>query len=102
MHGKIGEPVARLGVLGWTCIGQLSKTKAIREHTQFVNTYFVKSQCDINNIDESLRKFWEIEEVAMPKTEIMSRDNEKILQHTENTIKRSSDRKRYQVQIPWK
>ena len=49
-----------------------------------------------------MKRFWETEDIGMPKKEIMSKGDEEVLNLTRKTFKMSSDGRRYQVRIPWK
>ena len=54
VRGGPGEPIARLTPLGWTCIGRSNQSE---EHTNF--TFFANES---NNIDNLLKRYWDIEE----------------------------------------
>lgn len=66
VRGKPGEPIARLTPLGWTCSGNTGLTSQVVCHTNFAYTYFVKNQDEIQQINSTLKKFWEIENVQLP------------------------------------
>ena len=60
VRGKVGEPVARLGPLGWVCIGCPDGRVEGRTRTHTFRTLLVrdpKANCDV---DQTLRRFWEI------------------------------------------
>ena len=66
VNGRPGSPIARLGPLGWTCIGptgrQLGKRSHLIMHSFLTRDAHIEKAnvgcCDVNN---TLRKFWEIE-----------------------------------------
>ena len=97
--GKQGEPIARLTPLGWAVVGRISTTRRFKAQTTFTNSFFVKSQNDLQKLDETVRRFWEIEEVSEVS---LSEEDKCILNATEKTFKRSENNTRYQVGIPWK
>ena len=90
-HGKPGEPFARLGPLGWTCIGKTTSANDDSYVTFFVN----------DGLSDMLREFWETEERGSRKMndEVMSTVETKVLKETENSMK--YDGKRYEVGLPW-
>ena len=53
IHGEPGQPIARLTPLGWTCVGV---TVQDDNPTSFI-LYFA------NDVNATLRKFWEVESV---------------------------------------
>ncbi|XP_067051180.1 uncharacterized protein [Acropora muricata] len=66
LRGKNGEPIARLGPLGWGCIGAPEENDFVRARSHVI-TLFTReplwnerkgSCCDVDN---SLKRFWEIE-----------------------------------------
>lgn len=62
--GNLGEPVARLTPLGWTCVGQpcLSARSSAR-------SFFCGKECNtLSEINMTLRKFWEIENEGLSET----------------------------------
>ena len=66
VRGKPGEPIARLTPLGWTCIGNTGPTSQEVCHTNFAYTYCVKNQSEMEQINSTLKQFWEIENVQSP------------------------------------
>ena len=47
VRGKPGEPVARLTLLGWTCIGHPSLCPEQNYRTNFICTYFVQEESSV-------------------------------------------------------
>ena len=63
IRGESGVPVARLGLLGWTCIGSPDRGNTSASRSHVVRTLFSRDSsssgcCDIN---QSIKRFWEIE-----------------------------------------
>ena len=61
VRGQLGEPIARLTPLGWTCTGTVSGLRGGDYQSSFTHTYFVGEQSDADEISGLLRQFWEIE-----------------------------------------
>jgi len=64
VRGKEGGLVARLGPLGWTCIGsseerQSTGTRAHVRQTLFTRESFAAISGVCGNIDQTLKRFWE-------------------------------------------
>lgn len=108
IRGKVGEPVARLGPLGWTCIGPPdgrvksgTRTHAIRTlFTRDVGLTSVTRGCCES--DQSLKRFWEIESYG---TELRDRmvcsEEEKVaLEKVSRSVCYNNGR--YNVAVPWK
>ena len=101
VRGKPGEPIARLTPLGWTCIGNTGPTSQEVCHTNFAYTYFVKNQAEIEQINSTLKQFWEIENVQSPHDAPIVRIEEQLaMKKVENTL--SFENHMYRVGIPWK
>ena len=67
LRGRNGGPIARLGPLGWSCIGAPEENDSVRARSHAIRTLFTReplwnekkgSCCDVDN---SLKRFWEIE-----------------------------------------
>ena len=65
-RGRPGEPLASLTPLGWTCTGNPDSDHQQVMHTNFACSYFVKDQSDIEKLNDTLKQFWEIENVSSP------------------------------------
>ena len=101
VRGKPGEPIARLTPLGWTCIGNTRPTSQEVCHTNFAYTYFVKNQAEIEQINSTLKHFWEIENVQSPHDAPIVRIEEQLaIKKVESTL--SFENQMYRVGIPWK
>ena len=54
-------PVARLGPLGWSCMGSPCGSKGLRyKRANFVSTFFIRPQV-FDEINTNLKKLWEVE-----------------------------------------
>ena len=56
IRGDEGEPIARLTPLGWACIGVPSKD-ILHNHTNFNRTYFTRTESELTDANQILRKF---------------------------------------------
>ncbi|XP_063441925.1 uncharacterized protein LOC134722246 [Mytilus trossulus] len=98
IRGKPGEPIARLTPLGWTCIGDPNSGQ---DQTLFNRTYFARGQENRNNLDNIVRKFWEIENVKTPSENVfLSSDEKKALSKVEQSLEFKDGH--YEVKVPWK
>ncbi|MCG8034838.1 MAG: DUF1759 domain-containing protein, partial [Candidatus Thiodiazotropha taylori] len=101
VRGKPGEPIARLTPLGWTCIGNTRAPSQEVCHTNFAYTYFVKNQAEIEQINATLKRFWEIENVQSPHDVPIVRIEEQMaVKKVESTL--TFENQMYRVGIPWK
>ena len=75
LRGKSGGNIARLGPLGWSCIGAPDKNEAASTRSHVIRALFTKepvwsvgreSCCDVDN---SLKRFWEIEKSGTERTD---------------------------------
>lgn len=72
VRGGEGDPVARLGPLGWTCIGSPEGKQWTGARAHISRTLFTK---DLNisvsdvccDVDRALKKFWEIENCGIER-----------------------------------
>jgi hypothetical protein len=92
VHGEKGEPIARLTPLGWTCVGQTTRSSNVED------SYFTFFAVDL---DSTLRKFWEIEhETIEIGRDLMSPEDAIIVGKTQQSIVNQDSM--YEVSIPWK
>ena len=70
IRGATGGPIARLGPLGWTCIGAPDTTVA---RTHVIGTLLSRSALSIGNtccdVDQSIKRFWEVEACGSATTQ---------------------------------
>ena len=82
VRGNPGEPVARLTPLGWTCVGAIEGQSQDNIRTNFVRTYFVTNETDdvdMNEVDMTLRRFWEIDNSGIDDNQVLSIEDNLIL-----------------------
>ena len=65
VRGRPGQPIARLRLLGWTCVGNLDQGLAQEIQTNFTCTYFARDQTELEQLNTNLKKFWEIENISL-------------------------------------
>ena len=105
---RVGEPVARLGPLGWTCIGRLDGRVELGTRTHTIRTlltreagpvYGAGSCCEL---DQTLERFWEIENYGTePNVSIVCTQEEKLaLEKVSSSVRYNNGR--YSIAVPWK
>ena len=96
VQGKLGEPIARRTPLGWTCVGNI-KTKGAPTH------HIVNFNCfaNINDIDITLERFWEIKELEADQKRCMSTE-ETDDDDAVNSIIRKDHSNQYQIESQFK
>ena len=107
VNGPPGSPIARLGPLGWTCIGptgrQLGKRSHLIMHSFLTRDAHIEKAnvgcCDVNN---TLRKFWEIETYGTEtkRAEVMTKEERSALEKVESSLTHNGSR--YSLAVPWK
>ena len=103
VRGKPGQPVARLTPLGWTCIGAMERQSQESIRTNFDKTYFVTSEIDnvdMNEVNMTLRRFWEIDNSGIDDVQVLSAEDSFILDKAQQSIKFIDGH--YRIAIPWK
>ena len=105
--GPLGSPTARLGPLGWTCVGPTSRQEG-KQSRLTMHSFFTRetlgesgdtSCCDVNN---ALRKFWEIETYGteVRRSDVLKKEEKEALKKVETTL--SYDGTRYRLGTHWK
>ena len=67
VRGEPGSLIARLGPLGWSCIGMTEKQHDSSRRAHTIRTLFFKNPVEVNTVppccevDENVKRFWEIE-----------------------------------------
>ena len=108
VRGRVGEPVARLGPLGWTCIGRPDGRVESGTRTHTIRTlltreagpvYGAGSCCEL---DQTLKRFWEIENYGTePNVSIVCTEEEKLaLEKVSSSVHYNNGR--YSIAVPWK
>ena len=105
--GKRDEPSARLCPLGWTAIGRIDKEDLGGEHhTGLIRTFRIQqseepSALQDEDLNDTLRKFWELEHVGILSSKPQFSPDEQAA-WKKVSESRVFDGKRYQVAVPWK
>ena len=105
--GKRNEPSARLCPLGWTAIGRIDKEDLGGEHhTGLIRTFRIQqseetSALQDDDLNDTLRKFWELEHVAILSAKPQFSPDEQAA-WKKVSESRLFDGKRYQVAVSWK
>ena len=102
VKGDPGEPVARLGPLGWSCIGHPDRRTIAKEiQTNLAYTLFCRPRV-FDEINDSLKRFWEIETLGTQKSKpcIMTVEEKIAFEKVNQSL--VHDGERYQVAVPWK
>ena len=105
IRGDTGGPIARLGPLGWTCIGTLDMAVA-RSHVirTFLSRNVLNGGSDCCDVDQSIKRFWEVEacgsETIQP--EIYTEEEKAALRQIEESLSYDAITHRYTVGVPWK
>ncbi len=97
VKGEPGEPIARLGPLGWSCIGNPEKksSNSCQQRTNLVYTFFAKSR-PLEDLNHSLKRFWELESVKLePDVQVMSQEEKHAIARVRNSL--VNDGERYEV-----
>ncbi|KAJ8051026.1 hypothetical protein HOLleu_04443 [Holothuria leucospilota] len=100
--GKPGDPIARRTPLGWTCIGGPLELEGTSSHANFARVYFSHQKDVMEELNQSLRQFWEVENLgAVPPKQLELKPDEVSAM---SKVKGSLDYRmgRYQVRVPWK
>ena len=92
--GEPNQPIARLTPLGWTCVGGPRLGRTCVAQSKFANSF-----CGIETLDDNVRRFWEIEEMTVEKSELTSQEQEIFTKTKENMTLVDG---RYEVKLPWK
>ena len=86
VRGQEGEPIARRTPLGWTCVGCPEGKNIPDAHTNFSMTLFTTSRCDVDEINSTMKKFWDIDSAGtFTQTTVVDTDEKAALQKAENS-----------------
>ena len=80
-----GEPGQLIATLGWTCVGDLGKIDQHNATTNFVRTYFVSEEAEMEDLNVILRRFWEIDNSGMESLSAMNKQESLILGKAEKS-----------------
>ncbi|XP_022806104.1 uncharacterized protein LOC111343209 [Stylophora pistillata] len=108
LRGKLGGPIARLGPLGWSCIGAPDESATARTRSHVIRSLFTrepiwserKESC--GDVDNSLKRFWEIEKSGTDRDDrlVLTEEERLALSKVKNSLKYKNGR--YCVVVPWK
>ncbi|PFX16011.1 hypothetical protein AWC38_SpisGene19740 [Stylophora pistillata] len=108
LRGKLGGPIARLGPLGWSCIGAPDESETARTRSHVIRSLFTsepiwserKESCC--NFDMSLKRFWEIEKSGTDRDDrlVFTEEERLALSEVKDSLKYKNGR--YRVVVPWK
>ncbi|XP_064648547.1 uncharacterized protein LOC135500823 [Lineus longissimus] len=95
--GQLGEPVARLTPLGWTCTGSIEVVTPLTSNSvTTANTY---STITDRQLDESLRSLWNMDVFTTTSETNFTPEERAIIKRTEASKVYTDNR--YEVSIPW-
>ena len=100
--GNPGEPIARLGPLGWSCVGPPPGRTVIRSRrTNLACTFFTRPHI-FDEIIDSLKRLWEIDTLGIQENDVRILSREEKLALDKPRLSFTHDGERYQVATPWK
>ena len=105
VRGPTGGPIARLGVLGWSCIGSPEGRIISGSRTHVGRTFLAVDNSDSNSdIDQTLRRFWEIEKCGTEgeQVKVFTEEEKTALNKVNESLSYSLDTCRYKLSVPWK
>lgn len=110
VRGEPGRPIARLGPLGWSCIGLTEKQHDSSRRTHTIRTLFSRNRVDVNtvppccDVDEYVKRFWEIESCGTENvnSKIFTKEETDVLTKMKETMSYNSETSRYKIATPWK
>ena len=108
--GEPGSPIARLGPLGWSCIGLTEKQHDLNRRTHTIRTLFSRNPVEVNTVppccevDEHIKRFWEIECCGTENviSKVYTKEETNILDRMKESMSYNSETSRYKVATPWK
>ncbi len=107
-QGVDGGPVARLGPLGWTCIGPPEKHAGSVPRSHSVRALLSRGTVDdaggvsCCDLDRTLKSFWEVENSGLGTIvpQVMTEEERTALEKVKSSC--TIVEGRYQVGVPWK
>ena len=79
VRGNSGEPIARLGPLGWSCVGPPEgKTIIGNNRTNLACTFFTRPHI-FSEINDSLKRFWEIDTLGIHENGVQAMTSDDLL-----------------------
>jgi hypothetical protein len=107
VRGEPGSPIARLGPLGWSCIGATEKQRGTDCRTHTIRTFLSRSTAEIPScckINEQVKRFWEVESYGTDNmnSTVHTAEDKEALKKVKESISHNSATSRYKIAIPWK
>ena len=66
-------------------------------------TYFVRDQCEIGELNSTLKRFWNVEETPLSNvTPIVKMEEKQAMQTVRKSMQYDNDQNMYMLSIPWK
>ena len=108
VRGQAGEPVARLGPLGWTCVGRPNSREESGSRTHIIRTLLTREAgqgCGVGvccGLEQTLKRFWEVENSGTEASDLLvCTEVEKLaLQKVSSSVQYKNER--YRIAVPWK
>ena len=94
--GAEGSPTARLTPLGWTCVGPVKK-----EMQNEISMFTFHSDCQIEDVNDILKRFWEVENINDHK-HLLTTEDKKVVEFMKEKTFYDDENQRYEVHVPWK
>ena len=91
-----GSPTARLTPLGWTCVGPVKK-----EMQNEISMFTFHSDCQIEDVNDILKRFWEVENINDHK-HLLTTEDKKVVEFMKEKTFYDDENQRYEVHVPWK
>ena len=102
VRGQAGEPVARLGLLGWTCVGRPISREESGSRTHIIRTLLTREAgqgCGVGvccGLEQTLKRFWEVENSGTEASDLLvcTEDEKLALQKVSSSVQYKN--------VPWK
>lgn len=92
--GKPNEPIAQQTIFGWILSGPISSSSTV---PRIVDAHVVS----IDDLHDTVKRFWEIEEIPSSTESILTPDERRCVEYFEKTHSRTSEG-RYIVRLPFR
>ena len=110
VRGEPGSPIARLGPLGWSCIGLTDKEHDLSRRTHTIRALFSRNPIIVNTVspycevDEHVKRFWEIECCGNENviSKVYTNEETNNLDQLKESMSYNSETFRYKIATPWK
>ena len=87
VSGNIGEPIARLTPLGWTCVGRSIESETDKRRSHCTRTFCAH----VGSLDTLVERFWKMDEIEQ-SIEIMSPENKDVEEFSINSLQKRQQR----------